>query len=191
MSSIVNCSMKNRQLLLTAILLILQLNIGCGAFRKYPRDVVMTVDSDEYDAEIGPPISDVSIITDESSVSDLPRVGNDTDEHGCIPSAGYTWSNLKYRCIRLFEEGIKLIPAGPNSNQDDITGLILNSYLIFSNDQMHAELYQPNQSQPVLFHKTSSDSDESIWISETYEIKFQNNRYTVYQFSLPILTQQE
>ena len=183
--------MKNRQLLLTAIILILQLNIGCGAFRKYPRDVVMTVDSDEYDAEIGPAISDVSIITDESSVSDLPRVGNDTDEHGCIPSAGYTWSNLKYRCIRLFEEGIKLIPAGPNANQDDITGLILNSYLIFSNDQMHAELYQPNQSQPVLFHKTSSDSDESIWISETYEIKFQNNRYTVYQFSLPILTQQE
>lgn len=191
MSSIVNCSMKNRQLLLTAILLILQLNIGCGAFRKYPRDVVMTVDSDEYDAEIEPVISDISIITDESSVPNLPSVGNDRDEHGCIKSAGYTWSNLKYRCIRLFEDGIKLIPAGPNAHQDDITGLILNSYLIFSNDQMHAELYQPNQSQPVLFHKTSSDSDESVWISETYEIKLQNNRYTVYQFSLPILTQQE
>jgi hypothetical protein len=183
--------MKNRQLFLIALLLIIQFNIGCGAFRKYPRDFAMTVDSDEYDAEIEPPIIDVSIIKDESSASNSPRVGNDRDEHGCIKSAGYTWSNLKYRCIRLFEEGIKLIPAGPNAQQDDITGLILNSYLIFSNDQMHAELYQPNQSQTVLFHKTSSDSDESVWISETYEIKLQNNRYTVHQFSLPIFTQQE
>lgn len=183
--------MKNRQLYLFAIALFIQFNIGCGAFRKYPREVEIIVDGDEYDAKVGPPISDVSIITDESSVSDLPRVGNDRDEHGCIKSAGYTWSNLKYRCIRLFEDGIKLIPAGPNAHQDDLTGLILNSFLIFSNDQMHVELYQPNKSEPILFHKTSSDSDESVWISETYEIKLQNNRYTVYQFSLPILTQQE
>lgn len=183
--------MKNRQLYLFAIALFIQFNIGCGAFRKYPREVEIIVDGDEYNAKVGPPISDVSIITDETSVSDLPRLGNDRDEHGCIQSAGYTWSNLKYRCIRLFEEGIKLIPAGPNAHQDDLTGLILNSFLIFSNDQMHVELYQPNKSEPILFHKTSSDSDESVWISETYEIKLQNNRYTVYQFSLPILTQQE
>ncbi len=182
--------MKNRQLFLIALLLIIQFNIGCGAFRKYPRDVAMTVDSDEYDAEIEPPISDVSIIKDESSASNSPRLGNDRDEHGCIKSAGYIWSNLKYMCIRLFEDGIKLIPAGPNAQQDDITGLILNSYLIFSNDQMHVELHQPNKSEPILFHRTSSEPEEIVWISETYEIKLQDNKYTVYQFSLPILAQE-
>ncbi len=116
-------------------------------------------------------------------------VGNDRDEHGCIGSAGYTWSNLKNRCVQLFAEGIKLIPAGPNAT-DDLTTLILNSFLVFSNDQMHAELYMPNQKLPILFHQTSTENNESKWISDTYEIKLQDNKYTVYQFSLPILSQE-
>lgn len=31
-------------------------------------------------------------------------VGNDRDEHGCIPSAGYTWCEAKQKCLRLWEE---------------------------------------------------------------------------------------
>lgn len=31
-------------------------------------------------------------------------VGNDRDEHGCIPSAGYSWCEAKQRCIRPWEE---------------------------------------------------------------------------------------
>lgn len=30
-------------------------------------------------------------------------VGNDRDKHGCIGSAGYTWSVLKKECVRSFE----------------------------------------------------------------------------------------
>lgn len=30
-------------------------------------------------------------------------VGNDRDKHGCIGSAGYTWSVLKRECVRSFE----------------------------------------------------------------------------------------
>jgi hypothetical protein len=32
-----------------------------------------------------------------------PMVGNDRDKHGCIGSAGYTWSVLKKQCVRSFE----------------------------------------------------------------------------------------
>jgi hypothetical protein len=32
-----------------------------------------------------------------------PIVGNDKDKHGCIGSAGYTWSVLKKECVRTFE----------------------------------------------------------------------------------------
>ena len=180
--------MKNRQLSLIAIALIIQVNISCGTQHKTQREVEMTASIDDYRTDNVPTIPDETTISDGSSNPTI--VGNDRDEHGCIQSAGYVWSNLKYRCIRLFDEGIKLIPAGPNAHQDDLTGLILNSFIIFSNDQMHAELYQPNKTQPILFHKTSSETDESVWISETYEIKLQNYRYTVYQYSLPILTQQ-
>jgi len=31
-------------------------------------------------------------------------VGNDSDAHGCIGSAGYTWCEEKQKCIRLWEE---------------------------------------------------------------------------------------
>ena len=31
-------------------------------------------------------------------------VGGDTDEHGCIPSAGYTWCEAKQKCLREWEE---------------------------------------------------------------------------------------
>jgi len=32
-------------------------------------------------------------------------VGNDTDEYGCIGSAGYSWCKAKGKCIRRWEEG--------------------------------------------------------------------------------------
>lgn len=33
-----------------------------------------------------------------------PMVGNDRDLHGCIGSAGYTWSEEKQACIRPWEQ---------------------------------------------------------------------------------------
>ncbi len=31
-------------------------------------------------------------------------LGGDRDSHGCIPSAGYTWSEEKQKCVRPWEE---------------------------------------------------------------------------------------
>ena len=36
-----------------------------------------------------------------------PVAGADRDAHGCIPSAGYTWSPVRGACIRLFEDGVR------------------------------------------------------------------------------------
>lgn len=30
--------------------------------------------------------------------------GSDRDEHGCIPSAGYSWCESKKQCLRSWEE---------------------------------------------------------------------------------------
>ena len=35
-------------------------------------------------------------------------VGSDKDEHGCIASAGYTWSEVQKDCIRLWEKGVRM-----------------------------------------------------------------------------------
>ncbi len=31
-------------------------------------------------------------------------LGGDRDEHGCIPSAGYSWCEVKQKCLRTWEE---------------------------------------------------------------------------------------
>ena len=33
-----------------------------------------------------------------------PILGGDKDEHGCIPSAGYSWCEAKQKCLRTWEE---------------------------------------------------------------------------------------
>ncbi len=40
----------------------------------------------------------------EESIKQEQMVGGDRDEHGCIPSAGYTWCEEKQKCLRTFEE---------------------------------------------------------------------------------------
>ncbi len=37
-----------------------------------------------------------------------PIVGNDSDEHGCIGSAGYTWCALRNECLRVWETPCQL-----------------------------------------------------------------------------------
>lgn len=32
-------------------------------------------------------------------------LGGDRDEHGCIPSAGYSWCEPKNKCLKIWEEG--------------------------------------------------------------------------------------
>ncbi len=38
------------------------------------------------------------------SPSPINQLGGDRDEHGCIPSAGYSWCESKKKCLRNWEE---------------------------------------------------------------------------------------
>jgi hypothetical protein len=38
-----------------------------------------------------------------SAAPDPPLPGSDRDEHGCIPSAGYSWCARTDRCVRPWE----------------------------------------------------------------------------------------
>ncbi len=69
-------------------------------------------------------------------------VGGDKDNHGCIGSAGYTWSNLKNKCIRTWEQGEKLIDVDPKSTSA--------AYIIFSDDKSKAELFAPNKKSSMI-----------------------------------------
>lgn len=40
----------------------------------------------------------------EVSENNTPLVGGDKDAHGCIGSAGYSWCEIKQKCLRSWEE---------------------------------------------------------------------------------------
>lgn len=70
----------------------------------------------------------------------LVQVGNDRDEHGCIASAGYVWSEVRKDCIRPFEEGVRM----ESTDQEN-----LSLFLVFSQDSSKVELFfsdgRPNE----------------------------------------------
>ena len=47
--------------------------------------------------------SSLSVVPSSAPTEQL--VGNDVDEHGCKPSAGYSWCEAKQKCLRVWEEG--------------------------------------------------------------------------------------
>ena len=79
-------------------------------------------------------------------------VGGDRDPHGCIGSAGYTWSELRQTCLRLFEDGVRLDrspePAGSEA--------ALSAFLVFATKEQSlakndaVELFVPSESPPVI-----------------------------------------
>lgn len=73
-------------------------------------------------------------------------VGADSDVHGCKASAGYTWSELKKECIRIFE-GTKL------SHYDDGKTYTTASYVIFDGNK--AELFLDTQKESIILERKS------------------------------------
>ena len=67
-------------------------------------------------------------------------LGGDRDEHGCIGSAGYVWSEVSQDCIRVFEKGIRT---------ESVRGDNRSVYIVFSPDSSQVELFfsdgQPNE----------------------------------------------
>ena len=74
-------------------------------------------------------------------------VGNDRDEHGCIGSAGYTWSYALHDCVRLWEAGTRF-DNGPEQ-----------VFLIYSADSTFAEIF-PTTGKSVLCRRVK---DTKVW----------------------------
>ncbi len=161
-------------LILIATLIISIFNYGCGTFQTTSKtNRVITVDE-----------TDVNIDEPKINVPTEPTiVGNDRDVHGCIRSAGYTWSQVQGRCLQLFNEGLTLMPPVDKALPTDLDspfGAIMQSFLIFSADSNRVELFMPNK-EAIFFHKTASQGDIKNWIAENYKIEFLNSKFIVKQ----------
>ena len=81
----------------------------------------------------------------------LQVVGNAKDDHGCLISAGYQWSELLKDCIRPFEKGMKL--KGETKSNETMA-----AYLVFNADSSKVEVFMP-KGHPIL----SRTAERTTW----------------------------
>lgn len=80
--------------------------------------------------------------TDKTAAKGV-MTGGDRDAHGCIPSAGYTWSEVRGECVRLFEKGVRMVAEKePNATHA--------AYAVFSADSSKVEFFRPGGSTSIL-----------------------------------------
>lgn len=97
--------------------------------------------------------------TTETTV-EQEAIGGAKDEHGCLSSAGETWSELKQTCLQIFNVGIRLNPIEVKENE-----AVISAFVLFSEDNNKAELFLPSGNQPnIILEKTQ----ENIYVKDTY-----------------------
>ena len=88
-------------------------------------------------------------------------VGGDRDEHGCIGSAGYTWSALRGECIQVFEVGTRLNPVDVEQEEAVISAFIVSK----EGDNSQVELFITGEDQNPILKKEADGT-------------FKNGKYT-------------
>lgn len=97
-------------------------------------------------------------VNDSAEKTGRPLLGGDRDKHGCIRSAGYTWSEARQDCIRLFEVGVRLrISDNPASTT--------SAFVVFSIDSLQAEVFPPEGKSCLLKRKGAA------WKGSKYQMK--------------------
>ena len=103
-------------------------------------------------------------------------VGSDKDEHGCIASAGYTWSEVQKDCIRLWEKGVRLASVENAEN---------TLFIVFSPDSTQVELFFPEEGAPnEILDRRSLPAGGYAWNAEdddTKNVRLENDKWTVSQ----------
>jgi len=72
----------------------------------------------------------------EIPATSTPTVGGDKDIHGCIGSAGYTWCEIKQKCLRVWEEKCEVVSA-PVKKDETV------NWKVYKNEQYGFELKYP------------------------------------------------
>jgi hypothetical protein len=110
--------------------------------------------------------------TAETTANTPPMVGADQDEHGCKGSAGYQWSAVQKKCVRLFEEGIQL--ASPRAKEGTV------AYLLFTSpdEDAQAEVFLPGEPVGRLLAKKPGDG-AGTWTLDTLTLRQWKGMYTL------------
>jgi hypothetical protein len=117
--------------------------------------------------------------------------GSDRDSHGCIGSAGYTWSELRQECVRIFEIGSPFTAYGTNKDST------LAAFVILNDLRNKAEIYFPKDGKPIIcdfvatpegdiapvVFRNPVEMVDIIFSKDYYYIRYQNNPVFAQKFS--------
>lgn len=106
---------------------------------------------------------------------EAPALGSDKDDHGCIASAGYTWSEVQKDCIRLWEKGVRMEAVADKSEV---------AYIIFAPDSAKVELFFSNDRPNEILDRHALSDGSSAWNVEdddTKNVRLQEGKWTISQ----------
>lgn len=115
---------------------------------------------------------------------DVPIVGNDVDEHGCKPSAGFSWSVVKNECIQIFNSGIRLEAKAADVDKTTSAFIVFKS----ETDDAQAELYLPSEKKSILLAKDKKNG-AGKWTNTDYVLSQWKGMYTLENSKKKVLYQ--
>ena len=110
-------------------------------------------------------------------VDTTQRIGVAEDDHGCNAAAGYTWSEVKQNCIRLFEDGVQLVSETDKSSSSA-------AYVVFAADSLKAEVYVPGHDNHPVLDRRTLPAGGYVWNQEdddTYNVHRLDGKWVIEQ----------
>jgi hypothetical protein len=108
-------------------------------------------------------VTDVAVAASPHKAASV--VGADRDSHGCIGSAGYAFSQLQAKCVRLFESGIRLDPLAKGH------GSTQSAFIVFRTEagEGTAELFLPGKKLSLLMKQVAGEN-AGLWRAPGYKL---------------------
>jgi hypothetical protein len=104
------------------------------------------------------------------------QVNDDKNEKGCDLKAGYKWSNMTKKCVRVFEEGYRL-----TSIERDSLARRKNAFFFVDEDSLIAEVFLPDSKESIVFKRESDDQNFKF---QNFEFRTNKGFYLYYKQTL-------
>lgn len=93
---------------------------------------------------------------EQIKTKEATKVGGQKDDHGCLTSAGETWSQLRQDCIQIFKVGQRLNPIETKEGK-----AVISAFILFKDDKTKAEIFLPNTQNTTILNHTAKDLYEA------------------------------
>jgi hypothetical protein len=104
------------------------------------------------------------------------QVHDDKNENGCDLKAGYKWSNMTKKCVRVFEEGYRL-----TSIERDSLAKRKNAFFFVDEDSLIAEVFLPDSKESIVFKRENEDQNFKF---QNFEFRTNKGFYLYYKQTL-------